>query len=29
MSQENIVGVIIAVCLLGYLVLARIFPEKL
>ncbi|MFI5641929.1 K(+)-transporting ATPase subunit F [Streptomyces goshikiensis] len=28
MSTENIVGIIIAVCLIGYLVLAYLFPEK-
>jgi K+-transporting ATPase KdpF subunit len=27
-SVENVVGLIVAVCLLGYLVLALIFPEK-
>jgi K+-transporting ATPase KdpF subunit len=27
-SIENVVGLIVAVCLLGYLVLALIFPEK-
>ncbi|MFD8143737.1 K(+)-transporting ATPase subunit F [Streptomyces sp. NPDC059708] len=27
-DTENIVGVIIAVCLVGYLVLAYLFPEK-
>lgn len=28
MSLENAVGLVIAVCLVGYLVLALIFPEK-
>ncbi|TKA01214.1 K(+)-transporting ATPase subunit F [Actinacidiphila oryziradicis] len=28
MSIENVVGLVVAVCLLGYLVLALIFPEK-
>ncbi|MFG2196834.1 K(+)-transporting ATPase subunit F [Streptomyces sp. NPDC048639] len=28
MTAENVVGIIIAVCLVGYLILARIFPEK-
>ncbi|WP_329129187.1 K(+)-transporting ATPase subunit F [Streptomyces sp. NBC_01476] len=28
MSAENIVGLIVACCLLGYLVLALIHPEK-
>ncbi|WP_328787424.1 MULTISPECIES: K(+)-transporting ATPase subunit F [unclassified Streptomyces] len=28
MGTENVVGVIIAVCLIGYLVLAHLFPEK-
>ncbi|MBB6077350.1 K(+)-transporting ATPase subunit F [Streptomyces paradoxus] len=28
MSTENIVGLIVAVSLLGYLVLALIFPER-
>ncbi|MET7683698.1 K(+)-transporting ATPase subunit F [Streptomyces sp. NPDC005423] len=28
MSAENIVGLIVAVALLGYLVLALIFPER-
>ncbi|WP_371675467.1 K(+)-transporting ATPase subunit F [Streptomyces sp. NBC_01276] len=28
MSTENIVGIIIAVSLIGYLVLAYLFPEK-
>ncbi|MET8829451.1 MULTISPECIES: K(+)-transporting ATPase subunit F [Streptomyces] len=28
MSVENIVGLIVAVALLGYLVLALIFPER-
>ncbi|MFB6558303.1 MULTISPECIES: K(+)-transporting ATPase subunit F [Streptomyces] len=28
MSTENVVGVIIAVCLVGYLILAFFFPEK-
>jgi K+-transporting ATPase KdpF subunit len=27
-SVENVVGLVVAVCLLGYLVLALIFPEK-
>lgn len=27
-STENIVGIIIAVSLIGYLVLAYLFPEK-
>ncbi|WP_262704952.1 MULTISPECIES: K(+)-transporting ATPase subunit F [Streptomyces] len=28
MSAENVVGIIVAVALLGYLVLALVFPEK-
>ncbi|MFF4425591.1 MULTISPECIES: K(+)-transporting ATPase subunit F [unclassified Streptomyces] len=28
MSTETVVGVIVAVCLVGYLVLALFFPEK-
>ncbi|WP_329176651.1 MULTISPECIES: K(+)-transporting ATPase subunit F [unclassified Streptomyces] len=28
MSAENAVGLVVACCLLGYLVLALIFPEK-
>ncbi|MFD5416961.1 MULTISPECIES: K(+)-transporting ATPase subunit F [unclassified Streptomyces] len=28
MGTENVVGIIIAVCLVGYLVLAYLFPEK-
>ncbi|UQA92627.1 K(+)-transporting ATPase subunit F [Streptomyces halobius] len=28
MTVENIVGLIVAVCLLGYLVLALVFPER-
>lgn len=28
MSTETVVGIIIAVCLAGYLVLALFFPEK-
>lgn len=28
MSAENIVGLVVAVCLVGYLVAALIFPEK-
>ena len=28
MSAENIVGLVVACALLGYLVLALIFPEK-
>ncbi|MFJ4850358.1 MULTISPECIES: K(+)-transporting ATPase subunit F [unclassified Streptomyces] len=28
MSAENIVGLVVAVALLGYLVLALVFPEK-
>ncbi|CAM5296616.1 K(+)-transporting ATPase subunit F [Streptomyces griseofuscus] len=28
MTAENIVGLIVAVALLGYLVLALIFPER-
>ncbi|RSS84280.1 K(+)-transporting ATPase subunit F [Streptomyces sp. WAC06614] len=28
MSTENVVGIIIAVCLVGYLLLAFFFPEK-
>lgn len=28
MSIENVVGLVVAVCLLGYLVLALIFPER-
>jgi K+-transporting ATPase KdpF subunit len=27
-SIENVVGLVVAVCLLGYLVLALIHPEK-
>ncbi|WP_329311127.1 K(+)-transporting ATPase subunit F [Streptomyces sp. NBC_01262] len=28
MSVENVVGLVVAVALIGYLVLALIFPEK-
>jgi K+-transporting ATPase KdpF subunit len=28
MSVENVVGLVVAVCLLGYLVVALIFPER-
>ncbi|WP_405731669.1 K(+)-transporting ATPase subunit F [Streptomyces sp. NBC_01537] len=28
MSAENLVGLVVAVALVGYLVLALIFPEK-
>jgi K+-transporting ATPase KdpF subunit len=28
MSADNVVGLIVAVALLGYLVLALVFPEK-
>ncbi|MFF4546060.1 K(+)-transporting ATPase subunit F [Streptomyces sp. NPDC001435] len=28
MDAGHVVGVIVAVCLVGYLVLARIFPER-
>ncbi|MGP4053127.1 K(+)-transporting ATPase subunit F [Streptomyces sp. 2A115] len=28
MSAENVVGLIVAVALLGYLVLALVFPER-
>ncbi|MGW1727492.1 K(+)-transporting ATPase subunit F [Streptomyces sp. NPDC002306] len=28
MSAENIVGLVVAVVLLGYLVLALVFPER-
>ncbi|ATZ23014.1 K(+)-transporting ATPase subunit F [Streptomyces lavendulae] len=28
MSTENVVGIVIAVCLVGYLILAFFFPEK-
>ncbi|MGI5340510.1 K(+)-transporting ATPase subunit F [Streptomyces sp. CA-181903] len=28
MSTENIVGLIVAVALLGYLILALVFPER-
>ncbi|MCQ4083022.1 K(+)-transporting ATPase subunit F [Streptomyces sp. RB6PN25] len=28
MSLENIVGLVVAIALLGYLVLALIFPER-
>ncbi|MFH7594460.1 K(+)-transporting ATPase subunit F [Streptomyces racemochromogenes] len=28
MSTENVVGIVVAVCLVGYLVLALYFPEK-
>jgi K+-transporting ATPase KdpF subunit len=27
-SVENVVGLVVACCLLGYLVLALIFPER-
>jgi K+-transporting ATPase KdpF subunit len=27
-SAENVVGLVVAVCLVGYLVAALIFPEK-
>jgi K+-transporting ATPase KdpF subunit len=27
-SVENVVGLVVAVCLVGYLVAALIFPEK-
>ncbi|MFF0793711.1 K(+)-transporting ATPase subunit F [Streptomyces spiralis] len=29
MTAENVVGLIVAVALLGYLVLALVFPERL
>jgi K+-transporting ATPase KdpF subunit len=29
MTGDDVVGLIIAVCLLGYLVYALVFPEKL
>ncbi|MFG3259931.1 K(+)-transporting ATPase subunit F [Streptomyces sp. NPDC048172] len=28
MSAENVVGLVVAVALLGYLVLALVFPER-
>ncbi|MCX4671181.1 K(+)-transporting ATPase subunit F [Streptomyces sp. NBC_01381] len=28
MTAENVVGMIVAVSLVGYLVLARLFPER-
>ncbi|WP_106968048.1 K(+)-transporting ATPase subunit F [Streptomyces aurantiacus] len=28
MSAENVVGLLVAVSLVGYLVLARLFPER-
>lgn len=28
MTAENVIGLVVAVCLVGYLVLALIFPEK-
>lgn len=28
MSAENVVGLVVTVCLVGYLVAALIFPEK-
>ncbi|MBC2876736.1 MULTISPECIES: K(+)-transporting ATPase subunit F [Streptomyces] len=28
MSTENIVGLVVAVALLGYLILALVFPER-
>ncbi|MFE2245737.1 K(+)-transporting ATPase subunit F [Streptomyces lavendulae] len=28
MSTENVVGIVIAVCLVGYLILAFFYPEK-
>lgn len=28
MSAENVVGLVVACCLLGFLVVALIFPEK-
>ncbi|WP_328917424.1 MULTISPECIES: K(+)-transporting ATPase subunit F [unclassified Streptomyces] len=28
MTAENVVGLVVAVCLLGYLVLALVFPER-
>ncbi|MDW8807753.1 K(+)-transporting ATPase subunit F [Streptomyces scabiei] len=28
MSAENVIGLVVAVALLGYLVLALIFPER-
>ncbi|MEU5226797.1 K(+)-transporting ATPase subunit F [Streptomyces toyocaensis] len=28
MTGENVVGLVVAVCLLGYLILALIFPER-
>ncbi|MFJ8017676.1 potassium-transporting ATPase subunit F [Streptomyces sp. NPDC096339] len=28
MSTENVVGIVIAVCIVGYLVLALLFPKK-
>ncbi|MER7509521.1 K(+)-transporting ATPase subunit F [Streptomyces lavendulae] len=28
MSTENVVGIVVAVCLVGYLILAFFFPEK-
>lgn len=28
MATENVVGLIVALCLVGYLVLAWVFPER-
>ncbi|MFB6810585.1 K(+)-transporting ATPase subunit F [Streptomyces sp. NPDC056387] len=28
MTAENIVGLVVAACLLGYLVLALVYPER-
>ncbi|MFD9904487.1 potassium-transporting ATPase subunit F [Streptomyces sp. NPDC059063] len=28
MSAENVVGIVVALSLVGYLVLARLFPER-
>ncbi|MER5304039.1 MULTISPECIES: potassium-transporting ATPase subunit F [Streptomyces] len=28
MSAENVVGLLVAISLVGYLVLARLFPER-
>ncbi|MFF1278022.1 K(+)-transporting ATPase subunit F [Streptomyces marokkonensis] len=28
MTGENVVGLVVAVCLLGYLIFALVFPER-
>ncbi|MEU6114435.1 K(+)-transporting ATPase subunit F [Streptomyces sp. NPDC047117] len=28
MTVENVVGLIVAACLVGYLVLSRVFPDR-